>query len=1166
MREHEATKSESEKEDEEARRLVRPLPHQKPPRHDRRRERMNVDRDPDIDDDPDIARDKDKSRNYKDVGGSTMAERVASAFLVESKRRNNRNRKVRVKNKETGKQTEVMPETLKEDSGKYEVIQTAPSASPASEAPAKDAPAPKEEKSESKALEPDDSDETPEERAKLEEWKRQHAEKEKNRSPEEKAKREARLQFLRSVQGALEDLKVPQDSHATLRGLVEKVTEDGLTEKEITKLVENGGRRLLPPEHFHALLDKLQKKGVITKGEDGKYGRPEGGSPLAQVPPEAEQLFKGKEPEEKKPEAPEEKKPEAPEEKKPEAPEEKKPEAPEEKKPEAPEEKKPEESASPEEGKPEDKKPEDKKPEGPKAPPRRKASPAEIRRAQVILAKTFPPKVAMKLRHLHPDDVGAVVEQYHRFKSAGPIAPEEMQGELKALTKAGRFTTDPDKVSPPSSWKVKGKRVSFEDLSPEDQAEASLQHRLQVVASNLATRERAVSSLKSSGLPGSAAAQIVDLTLRHENEKIDKREGKDAKAEKVRAQKVKAHAKKIEAAKPKIEAAKAAADKAKPKLEEAKKASDEAEKLRGAAEQAKAEAEKAKAEADKAPEGDAKKKAQEKAAKAQAAAEKAQASSDKAEEKAERAKAKAEEAQAAVDKVQKEADQAQAEVDEAKAAVDKADEEAKAQADKARDEEKDAAEIEQAHHDRVAAASKEQFVASVSSSSEPMSDEQRSTVLATVKKLPKDAQMIAIASVQASDYQTVWAKYLKSDPRDPNHLNEHQSPETIIARLNNAEADFKSLARNYPQVVRDDLPDARKVFRARVLAKLSRLDPEKHSVVQRHFDEKDADEYDHKAEKWESLASDHARETKQYEKRLAEWQSKKDEGDGYRKQFDGEPPEPPAPLPSKPLMPERYFEVRKPRKHSEEAIEDFQERLSEGRKRSKRERAKRLAEKYRRKEAASYSSYGIKMTMRVPSSANAPVVATSGPVASGPRNILASARGWLTSPVLASHLEGMAPDARYRAALDLAVRASGPVGDDQYSALLATLAGGQAKGTTTMIKASTKIRQFAARVASEHPELAFDLMALAEEQQAEEKQAGEQSDQGQQQADQGQQKQASVDLYTALRSAVVKTASDNPSLRPGLMPVLRLIKAQDKAKPLPGAPRLPPLQTKDTGT
>lgn len=65
--EKQATKSEAEKEDAEAERLSRPSPKKKPPRKDKRRNRVQFDKDPDIDtgdrgDDPDL------TRNYKRVG------------------------------------------------------------------------------------------------------------------------------------------------------------------------------------------------------------------------------------------------------------------------------------------------------------------------------------------------------------------------------------------------------------------------------------------------------------------------------------------------------------------------------------------------------------------------------------------------------------------------------------------------------------------------------------------------------------------------------------------------------------------------------------------------------------------------------------------------------------------------------------------------------------------------------------------------------------------------------------------------------------------------------------------------------------------------------------------------------------------------------------------
>lgn len=109
-----STKTHSEVEDEEAERLVRPAPKIKPPRHDRRREHMEVDEDPDIQGDRDVAKDRDRSRNYKDIGGS-LTDQVVRRVLAEQER-------VPAKSKETGETVLVSPDTLREQPHKYEEI------------------------------------------------------------------------------------------------------------------------------------------------------------------------------------------------------------------------------------------------------------------------------------------------------------------------------------------------------------------------------------------------------------------------------------------------------------------------------------------------------------------------------------------------------------------------------------------------------------------------------------------------------------------------------------------------------------------------------------------------------------------------------------------------------------------------------------------------------------------------------------------------------------------------------------------------------------------------------------------------------------------------------------------------------------------------------------
>jgi DNA topoisomerase IB/2'-5' RNA ligase len=73
-----ATKSDAEREDEEAERLVKPEPKYKPPRGDLRRRRVDTERD----DDPDKKQDdKDRSQNYKDASVRAVVQRVAAAWL-----------------------------------------------------------------------------------------------------------------------------------------------------------------------------------------------------------------------------------------------------------------------------------------------------------------------------------------------------------------------------------------------------------------------------------------------------------------------------------------------------------------------------------------------------------------------------------------------------------------------------------------------------------------------------------------------------------------------------------------------------------------------------------------------------------------------------------------------------------------------------------------------------------------------------------------------------------------------------------------------------------------------------------------------------------------------------------------------------------------------------
>jgi len=109
-----ATKDKPEREDEEVDRLHRPSPHVKPPRHDKRREQIQPDADPDLDEsDPDL------SLNRREVGGSSVAQRVLARLLQAKGAETD---KVTVRNTETDKVVQVNPETVQENPGKYEEV------------------------------------------------------------------------------------------------------------------------------------------------------------------------------------------------------------------------------------------------------------------------------------------------------------------------------------------------------------------------------------------------------------------------------------------------------------------------------------------------------------------------------------------------------------------------------------------------------------------------------------------------------------------------------------------------------------------------------------------------------------------------------------------------------------------------------------------------------------------------------------------------------------------------------------------------------------------------------------------------------------------------------------------------------------------------------------
>ncbi len=501
---------------------------------------------------------------------------------------------------------------------------------------------------------------------------------------------------------------------------------------------------------------------------------------------------------------------------------------------------------------------------------------------------------------------------------------------------------------------------------------------------------------------------------------------------------------------------------------------------------------------------------------------------------------------------------------------------------------------------------------------QPFKPDQIKKVIAYTNHDPA-TQKVAIAYMQAQTLKDYVADHLLAT--SPDAISERDSPRTIKSKLFGV---LDELVRNtkesYPPTTR--LGTLALKFADKVMSKLHILEPEKAANVEEHVKAYKADLYakdktifDKEDKRYKKEATKYQ---KQYDKVKTQWEADVDKryeaqttyrGDAsletpkplseyLRAAGVGDPPVAPDPLPPKP---EGFDDVGK---------------TPQGLAAQARAKWKKLHDRFKRSSSEnfpSYSSYPLPKTM---GSSKQSVYWGVEPYPQGSQGfapytswqqahardlgesdynaVLKEARTWMRSSVLSTPVEGFEKDAQLRAALDLAIRTLDDgkyaVGfhPSVYNQLLARLGGVSDDETLLTIreaasesvyaprfgeehpmKAAREIHKFAARIAADHPELAFDLTDLAlrvaqdEEQQqaqkpaeqapAEQKQAGElppglkehmekkkeEAGQGQDQGqDQGQQKQA----YMKLRASVIHTAHQNPDARKVLMPVLKTIK------------------------
>jgi len=493
----EATKTDLQKQDEEFQRLVRPSPKQKPPRHDLRRERVDLESDPDNEDPSDK---KDRSRNFKDIGGSVIARLVHRA----------RTERIPARSRETGDVVQISPKTLKERPGEYEVVE------------------PEEESSKTEGIEP--------------------KEEEPEAKPEGPTESSKRTKFYQDAGNALRDLAQGDPK------LTNKLKDFGRPDSQISGLAKENpdfpAAKLFPgvtlPKGLNTLGDIKEALANAVKPSK-KTKAPSTKPPPAEVPQESpEAKAQTEEPPsatEEPPAAPKKKEPPKPPSPRAQAPQ----EAPEAKEPptkaKAPKSKKgPGTPPQKPEAKPEAQKPQRPKEEGDlespksgvevldhiptkaelyqiKKPPRREVSSDERQAALSLLMDTFPPNISSELiaKNIHPDDVRELVRSYGAAKAAGPKNLDRLVSTVSKV-----YQTDPDEVDPPTEGlNAQGATVSFDQLTPEEQAEATLKHQLQVSALSLAAHDILTDKLSQKGaisgrarVPSNLASTLADNILR----------------------------------------------------------------------------------------------------------------------------------------------------------------------------------------------------------------------------------------------------------------------------------------------------------------------------------------------------------------------------------------------------------------------------------------------------------------------------------------------------------------------------------------------------------------------------------------------------------------------------------------------------------------------------
>ena len=327
-----------------------------------------------------------------------------------------------------------------------------------------------------------------------------------------------------------------------------------------------------------------------------------------------------------------------------------------------------------------------------------------------------------------------------------------------------------------------------------------------------------------------------------------------------------------------------------------------------------------------------------------------------------------------------------------------------------------------------------------------ISSRQVAEAFSTVKDDPRLAKLIT-AFMQGNDYWLAKEKFLSAGSEDA--FNERHDPKRIAKGIIKANRFLADRAKQYPsEAQRHDTATA---FRVRVMEKLKTLDPEKYEAVRETLRAEEDAEFRKADAQYKQLSKEHETEYQKWlkdKKRWDKWHKKPLEPFTMGKAPPKEPGEEPK-KPDRPKPPLGYV----PQDATDEELEAHKSLW-------RNKQAQAVVRRFR----------GINMTHRnavytgIAPYKNAPMYpeweqgSQRALTEKDFSTVLAEAKKWAKTPVLAKGFVGIPKDAQLRAALDLAIQSceNGKYSEvftaPEYEKLLRDLAGVPENGTLMTIQ------------------------------------------------------------------------------------------------------------------